>query len=177
MEPISDTGTARRLSEAEHHACIRTLRRSDRGPLVELIRATEVFSEAEVAIALELIDAVLDRPGQRDYMINVYEAGGEVLGYYCIGPTPGTEGTFDLYWIAVAPAAQGSGIGGVLDRHARDLVRSLGGRLMIAETSSTPRYDATRRFYAGRGYEEVARIKGYYRPDDDLVVYGVDVTS
>jgi ribosomal protein S18 acetylase RimI-like enzyme len=177
MEPITDTGTVRRLSDAEHRACVRALRRSDRGPLVELIRATEMFSDAEAAIALELIDAVLDLPGQRDYMINVYEAGGEVLGYYCIGPTPGTEGTFDLYWIAVARAAQGSGIGGALDRHARDLVRLLGGRLMIAETSSTPRYDATRRFYAGRGYEEVARIKGYYRPDDDLVVYGVDVTS
>ena len=177
MEPVTETRAVRRLSDAEHRACVRTLKRSDREPLAGLIRATEMFSEAEVAIALELIDAVLDRPGQRDYIINVYEAGGAVLGYYCIGPTPGTEGTFDLYWIVVARSAQGSGIGGALDRHARDLVRSLGGRLMIAETSSTPRYDATRAFYASKGYEEVARIKGYYRPDDDLVVFGVDVQS
>jgi ribosomal protein S18 acetylase RimI-like enzyme len=134
-----------------------------------------MFSEAEVAIAMELIDAALDRPDQRDYLINVYDAGGEVLGYYCIGPTPGTDGTFDLYWIAVSAAAQGTGIGRMLDGHARDLVRSMGGRLMIAETSSTPRYDATRRFYAGRGYEEVARIRNYYRQADDLVVYGVTI--
>ena len=177
MKPTTDMGTLCRLTDAEHRTCIRALKRSDREPLVGLIRATEMFSEAEVAIALELIDAALDQPGQRDYHINVYEAGGEVLGYYCIGPTPGTEGTFDLYWIAVARAAQGSGIGGALDRHARDVVRSHGGRLMIAETSSTPRYDATRRFYVSRGYDEVARIKGYYRPDDDLVVFGVDVQS
>lgn len=177
METVHDTGTLRRLTEADHRACVRSLRPSDREPLIGLIRATEMFSDAEVNIALELIDAVLDRPGQPDYLINVYEAGGEVLGYYCIGPTPGTEGTFDLYWIVVARAAQGAGIGGALDRHARELVRSQGGRLMIAETSSTPRYDATRRFYKGRGYEEVARIKGYYRPDDDLVVFGVDVQS
>ncbi len=177
MEPTTNTATLRRLTDAEHRTCIRPLKRSDREPLVGLIRATEMFSEAEVAIALELVDAVLDRPGQRDYLISVYEAGGEVLGYYCIGPTPGTEGTFDLYWIAVARSAQGSGIGGALDRHARDIVRSHGGRLMIAETSSTPRYDATRRFYIGRGYDEVARITGYYRPGDDLVVFGVDVQS
>ena len=177
MDPLPDTATRRRLTDAEHDQRIRPLRRSDREPLLGLIRATAMFSDAEVDIALELIDAVLDRPGQRDYLVNVYETGGEVLGYYCIGPTPGTEGTFDLYWIVVARAAQGSGIGGALDRHARDLVRSQGGRLMIAETSSTPRYDATRRFYASRGYEEVARIRGYYRPDDDLVVFGVDVQS
>jgi len=177
MQASQDTGTIRRLSESEHRACIRSLQRSDRRPLHGLIRDTEMFSDAEVAIALELIDAVLDRPGQRDYLINVYEAGGEVLGYYCIGPTPGTEGTFDLYWIVVARATQGSGIGGALDGHARELVRSQGGRLMIAETSSTPRYDATRRFYKGRGYEEVARIRGYYRPDDDLVMFGVEVQS
>jgi ribosomal protein S18 acetylase RimI-like enzyme len=177
MEPLAVTGTVRRLSDAEHRESIRPPRPTDREPLTRLIRGTGMFSEAEVAIALELIDAVLDKPGQRDYVIHVYDTGGEVLGYYCIGPTPGTEGTFDLYWIAVDRAAQGTGIGGALDRHARDLVRSMGGRLMIAETSSTPRYDATRQFYIRRGYEEVARIRGYYRPDDDLVVYGVDLLS
>lgn len=177
MVPTAPPHTVRRLTDVDHRQHIRPLRRTDREPLLELIRATEMFAEAEVAIALELLDAVLDRPGQRDYIVHVYDAGGRVLGYYCIGPTPGTEGTFDLYWIAVAREAQGTGIGGALDRHARDFVRSMGGRLMIAETSSTPRYDATRRFYISRGYAEVARIRGYYRPDDDLVVFGVDILS
>ena len=48
--------------------------------------------------------------------------------------------------------------------------------LFVMYTQRTVR-DATRRFYASRGYEEVARIRGYYRPDDDLVVFGVDVQS
>ena len=26
-----------------------------------------------------------------------------LLGYACTGPTPATEGTFDLYWLAVDP--------------------------------------------------------------------------
>jgi GNAT superfamily N-acetyltransferase len=100
-----------------------------------------------------------------------------VVGYYCVGPTPATEGTFDLYWIAVDAAAHGRGFGGALDAHAAELIRSMGGRLIIAETSSQPRYEKTRQFYLHHGYQEVARIAGYYRPDDDLVVYGKHLYS
>jgi GNAT superfamily N-acetyltransferase len=148
----------------------------DREPLRRLLMATAMFTAEEVGIALELIDAVLNRPGQQDYIVRCCEAAGTVTGYYCIGPTPATEGTFDLYWIAVAPEVQGSGVGGLLIAHAQDLVRGMGGRLLIAETSSQPKYEPTRRFYLAREYTEVARIHDYYRPGDDLVVYGKYLT-
>jgi ribosomal protein S18 acetylase RimI-like enzyme len=151
---------------------IRELRRSDRAPLKQLVEKTGVFSDAEVEIALELIDAVLDKPGQKDYCIAVSDDGGTPVGYYCLGPTPGTKGTFDLYWIAVTPARHGQGIGAMLDAHAEASIRSQGGQLIVAETSSTPRYDATRAFYRRRGYTEVAHIRDYYSPGDDLVVFG-----
>lgn len=151
---------------------IRPVRADDRAPLRRLLEETGVFTREEVAIALELIDTVLGRPDQKDYIINVYEEAGLALGYYCIGPTPATASTYDLYWIAVSPSLHGRGIGGQLDGHAADLIRSRGGRLVIAETSSQPKYDATRRFYVHRGYDELARIREYYRPGDDLVVYG-----
>jgi ribosomal protein S18 acetylase RimI-like enzyme len=154
------------------HGHIRPLQPGDRNLLVDLVRATNVFTDDEVDIAAELIDIVLDRPDQRDYSIFVYDKHGAVLGYYCIGPTPGTEATFDLYWIAVARGSQGSGIGAALEAHLVALIRSRNGRLVIAETSSTPRYDGTRAFYVRRGYTELSRIRQYYRPDDDLVVFG-----
>jgi GNAT superfamily N-acetyltransferase len=156
---------------------IRPLRRDDREPICRLLVATGVFTDDETAIALELIDIVVDNPTQKDYIIRVCEEGGEILGYYCVGPTPATQFTYDLYWIAVDPAMHGKGIGRILDEHALDLVRERGGRLVIAETSSQPRYDRTRAFYVRRGYAELARIKEYYRPDDDLVIYGKYLTS
>lgn len=156
---------------------VRSLRPEDREPLHRLLVETQVFTEGEVAIALELIDTVLHRLDQKDYIINVAASDNGVDGYYCIGPTPGTEGTFDLYWIAVKPSEQGHGIGGQLNRHAEALVQSKNGRLIIAETSSTHRYDATRAFYVRQGYAELARIPGYYRPGDDLVVYGKYLTQ
>ncbi|MEO8167075.1 MAG: GNAT family N-acetyltransferase, partial [bacterium] len=121
--------------------------------------------------ALELMNAVLNNPDQKDYIIGVYQ-DKEILGYYCVGPTPATESTYDLYWIAVKPSSQGKGIGKKLNANAEELIRSLGGNLIVAETSSTQRYDKTRQFYLNTGYTELARIRAYYRAGDDLVVYG-----
>ena len=102
---------------------IQPLRHEDREPLRQLLIETDVFTAEEVEIALELIDICLDRPDQQDYIINTYQEEGEAVGYYCIGPTPATEGTFDLYWIAVKPSLHGRGIGGVLNSHAESLIR------------------------------------------------------
>ncbi len=150
---------------------IRPLRREDRDALMRIVEETGFFTEDELAIALELIDAVLNDPGQRDYIVYVYD-DGSVGGYYCVGPTPATLGTYDLYWIVVDPRRHGKGVGKKLIRHAEESLRARGGRLVIAETSSQPRYEPTRGFYAKTGYTELARIGGYYRPGDDLVIYG-----
>lgn len=150
---------------------IRPLRHEDRAPLEEILRATGVFSDEEVGIALELIDIVLNRPEQKDYIINVCD-DGEVLGYYCVGPTPATEGTFDMYWIAVKPSVHGKGVGGKLNEHAEQLIRSHRGRLIVVETSSQPKYEKTRKFYSTHGYIQLSRIRDYYRVGDDLVVFG-----
>lgn len=151
--------------------CIRPLDPKDREPLLAILRATGVFNDEELGIALELIDIVITKPGQQDYVIAVCDDAHGVAGYYCIGPTPATDGTFDLYWIAVDPARHGQGIGTALMRHAEAFVRARHGRLIIVETSSRPSYEATRRFYTSSGYAELARIRGYYKADDDLVVY------
>ena len=156
---------------------IRPLERTDRSAILELLSATGVFNDAELAIALELVDVVLDKPHQEDYIINVYDDGHGVAGYYCVGPTPATEGTYDLYWIAVDPQRHGKGIGTLLLRHAEAVVLSRKGRLMIVETSSRPSYELTRRFYKSSGYTILAEIKGYYRTDDDLVVFGKYVSQ
>jgi ribosomal protein S18 acetylase RimI-like enzyme len=177
MTPVAHTGLVRLPADAGETsvsggATIRPIVPGDREGLERIIRATGVFSEEEVQIALELIDAVLTRPGQRDYIIRVYADGEGVQGYYCVGPTPATESTYDLYWIAVDPGRHGRGVGTALQDHAEDLIRSCGGRLVIAETSSRPHYENTRMFYCKRGYTELSRIRDYYRRGDDLVVYG-----
>ncbi len=96
---------------------------------------------------------------------------GAVQGYYCVGPTPMTQSTFDLYWIAVNPALHGKGFGRELLVDCESFVRSMHGTLIVVETSSLPKYDATRKFYLRNSYLETARIRGYYAAGDDLMIY------
>lgn len=140
--------------------------------MLELLRATDVFKEEEVAIALELMEVVAEEKDQQDYAICTFvDDSNTVRGYYCVGHTPLTSSTFDLYWIAVDPRLHGQGIGKQLLQHCEQYVKAKGGRLIIAETSSQPKYDSTRRFYERHHYTEASRIVNYYSPGDDLVVY------
>ena len=151
---------------------IRPMQPRDKAPVLELIRETGFFTPAEIAVAEELIDIFLGRPDQRDYHVVVVEGeGGQPAGYMTWGPTPLTEGAYDLYWMAVAPATQGRGYGKELVRWLEKTVDGLGGRLVIIETSSQPKYHPTRAFYLGLNYEEVARVPDFYKAGDDRVIY------
>jgi ribosomal protein S18 acetylase RimI-like enzyme len=151
---------------------LRTLRAEDRDEVVELVRATGNFNDQEVAIARELIDICVENPEQTDYYAYVSEESDRVAGFLLLGPTPATVGTYDMYWIAVHPDFYGRGIAQALDKYAEDFVRERGGYLLIAETSSQPAYERTRGFYTKQKYSILSRIEDYYKPGDDLIVFG-----
>lgn len=151
---------------------IREFRGSDREPLRKILEATKVFRDDEVEIAIELMDAAVNDPSQTDYVLATYEdEDGTVRGYYCYGHTSMTRSTYDLYWIAVDPACHGAGIGSALLEHCEQRIAAAGGTLIVVETSSLPKYEPTRRFYRRHRYDEAARLRGYYAPDDDLVIF------
>ena len=95
--------------------------------------------------------------------------GAEIFA--CFGHAPCTEAAWDLYWIAVDRQRHGRGIGRSLLQTVEDEIRRRAGRIVLAETSSKAIYVATRAFYEHAGYVEEARIKDFYAPDDDKVVY------
>lgn len=155
---------------------IRSLQRSDKAPVLDLIRETGFFTPAEIAVAEELIDIYLDRPDQRDYHVVVVEDGdGRPAGYMTWGPTPLAEDAYDLYWMAVSPRVQGRGRGRELVTWLEAEVRRRKGRLIIIETSSQPKYHPTRQFYLGLGYREAARVADFYRAGDDRIIYTKDL--
>lgn len=133
-----------------------------------------MFRPDEVAIALELLDDSL--AGDDAYRFLGAYTGDELVGYACWGPTPGTQGTADLYWIVVDPAQQGQGVGTDLLRAVEATLVADQARLLVVETSSRAEYAPTRAFYERRGYAPAARLPGYYAPGDDLVIYLKDLT-
>ena len=135
-----------------------------RSRIEEIVRATRVFSEDEIGVALEVFDA------QADYeFIGAFE-GDQLAGYVCFGATPSTDRTYDLYWIAVHPEAQRLGVGAALMTEVERQLWLRRARLVVIETSSRDDYAPTRRFYHKRGYHETARLRDFYAPGDDRVV-------
>jgi ribosomal protein S18 acetylase RimI-like enzyme len=149
---------------------------ADRPRIHGILVATARFTRQEIGWAMELVDAALDHPEKNDYAVHVLEEPDSgpnrtVQGYVLFGPTPMTEGVFDLYWIAVDPRHQGQGFGQVLLRFVENEVRRQSGRMLLIETSSKRSYAPTIRFYQRAGYREISRIKDFYRIEDDKVVF------
>ncbi|MBK8983815.1 MAG: GNAT family N-acetyltransferase [Ignavibacteria bacterium] len=150
---------------------IRTLIQDDREKIICILKDTRNFSDEEINIAVELIDVYLNNPGQNDYEIFVDEEIN-IRGYVCIGPRPLTEGTYDLYWIAVNPSVQSSGVGSGLINFIESHIKNKNGRLVLIETSGKESYEKERRFYEKNNYKLLVNIKDFYKPGDDLIVYG-----
>ncbi len=153
---------------------LRPVGRAQRARLEALTRATGVFRDAEVATAVELLDEAL--AGDDDYRFVGAYAGDDLVGYACWGPTPGTDGTHDLYWLVVDRGWQGRGVGSQLLADVERRLTTDNGRLVVVETSSRAAYAPTRAFYERRGYTRAASIPAYYAPGDDLVIYTKDLT-
>jgi ribosomal protein S18 acetylase RimI-like enzyme len=149
---------------------IRALAPKDKPSIIKILNSLSEFKPFEVVVAEELIDSYLQDPTESGYYIMVAEVDSAVAGYICYGPTPLTEGTWDIYWVAVAREKQGQGVGGALIASAEDKIREAQGRLIFVETSGKPEYEKTKRFYRDQGYEIICQILDFYAPGDDKLI-------
>ncbi len=137
-----------------------------------LVAADGMFRPEEVEIAVELVrEATARGSADSGYWFLFAGSDGTTLGYACYGPIAGTDGRFDLYWIAVDPQARGRGIGRALLAEAERRMAAMGAKRIYVETSSTELYRATRRFYEKAGYRRAAVLPDFYRPGDGKVIY------
>lgn len=159
----------------------------DRARVREILEATRLFRAEEVDVAIELFDSAFGAPTGVDgalpavnvippsssdyFFLGAFTPEEELAGFACYGPTPGTDRTYDLYWIAVDPAVQGSGSGTILLNEVERRLKGLNARMLVVETSSRSDYGNTRGFYLQRGYVEAARARDFYAPADDRITY------
>ncbi len=145
---------------------------SDVPALVELVDASGVFRPEEIEVAREVLGTCGAKGEASGYFCRVASAEqGQPEGFACWGPTPCTEGTYDLYWLVTHPRAQGRGAASRLLAEAEADVARRGGRQLIAETSSTDLYTPARTFYESRGFRAAARVPDFYRVGDAKVIY------
>jgi ribosomal protein S18 acetylase RimI-like enzyme len=136
-----------------------------------LVAATGFFNDEEIAIAAELVAETLARGDDAGYRYLFAERDGRLLGYACFGRVPCTLASWDLYWIAVHPDTQGTGLGRRLLRETEARVAALGGTAVYAETSGRAQYAPTRAFYERSSYETVAVLDDFYAPGDAKYVF------
>jgi GNAT superfamily N-acetyltransferase len=137
----------------------------------DILVSSGFFYDIEIPVALELLEDRLEKGNRSDYHFVFAEVDGRTLAYSSFGAVDGTLGTFDLYWIATHDDFRGQGIGKKLLEETHRIVREMGGRMLIAETSSLEKYSPTRHFYLQSGYVKEAELPDFYRTGDGKVFF------
>lgn len=144
---------------------------SDPAAAARLCRLAGNFSEEEIRLAEELVRERLTRGLDSGYFFRFAQERGQVRGYVCFGPIPGTESSWDLYWLVVDPGLQRRGLGALLLREAEREASGNGALRIYVDTSSRPDYKAARSHYFGLGYKPAAVLKDFYRLGDDKIIF------
>ena len=150
---------------------IRPVTPADTDTLVELTGDTGFFKPLELHTLREVLHDFHKEdqaPGHRAF---VWEEAGRILGYVYYAPTPMTDHSWHLYWIAVDKAHQGCGLGRKLLEFVERNVRDQAGRMLLIETSTIAHYEPTRRFYRKYGYTMAAINADYYADGDEMAVF------
>lgn len=145
---------------------IRALTAADLPGIKHIIDATELFPS-------EMIDgmaaAFFDGGATSEFWLAAGEA--DPVGVAYCAPERMTDGTWNLYLIAVHPDAQRQVRGAALIRAVEQRVLGKDGRVLLIETSGLGSFAGQRAFYQSLGYREEARIHDFYQAGEDKVVF------
>ena len=146
---------------------MRPIEKRDLPTLKEVIESNELFPS-------ELLDGMIEpyfaAADSTDIWLTLEVDQRPVLVAYC-APERMTLGTYNLYLIAVHKDHQGQGLGARAMAYIEEMLRQLGNRILIVETSGLPDFELTRRFYQKIGYTQEAVIREFYQAGEDKVVF------
>jgi len=152
---------------------IRPATAADIDTIKQIAIDTNMFETDEVGFFDEMITGFIEGAMPENHWL-VAEHNSEVVAGAYYAPEPFSDRMWNLYFISVAPHHQSRGTGGALLDYVEQQLRARGtdtARVLIVETSSTEQYSRTRAFYRQHHYDEEARIRQFYGPDDDKVVF------
>lgn len=153
---------------------IRAATTGDVSALKSLALDNGMFEPGEMDDFDDALSGYLDGSLDNHFWIVLEDDSGDVVGAAYYAPEPFADRMWNLYFIAVRPGLHGRGVGRALITHVEDALRQQGeqvARVLIVETSSVDAYGQARAFYRTQGYEEEARIREFYGPGDDKIVF------
>ena len=155
----------------EHTLDIMPLTAADLPSVKAVIDASALFPSD---LLDEMTAPYLRDPACPDIWLAGHVSGAQVVAY--LAPERMADAVWNLLLIAVHPGLQGQGHGSAMLSHIEALLARRGQRMLIVETSGLPDFAGARAFYAARGYGEEGRIRDFYQPGEDKVIFAKRVT-
>jgi len=145
---------------------IRTSESQDLEGIKAVIDATELFPSEYLD---DMFSGDSNPESEQEFWLSYDDNSVQAVAY--IAPERMTNGTWNLLLLAVHPDRQREGIGRLMMSHVESLLKKMGSRLLIVETSGTDHFVRSRSFYEQIGYEPEARIRDYYDDGDDKITF------
>lgn len=146
---------------------IRPIRKEDLPALKSIIDETDLFPSAMLD---DMTDGFLNNDAEEVWLARL-GGDGTPVGLVYAKPELMTEGTWNALLLVVRPDVQRSGFGRELMAGLESMLKGRGHRLLIVETSGNEDYAGARSLYDGVGFEEEGRIRDFYQPGEDKVIY------
>ncbi len=147
---------------------IRPTTNADHAGVMTLATASGLFEPAQA----EMLEQMLRSPSETDVWLTD-DSGDGPVGVAYLAPEKMTNGTWNLYWIAVHPDYQRQGRGKAILKHVITWLTERGERILLVETSGVDEFDYVRKFYADNGFEAEARIRNFYDQGVDKIVFSM----
>jgi ribosomal protein S18 acetylase RimI-like enzyme len=153
---------------------IQNVNSKDRSHLLSIACATNLFTPEDAEALLgEVLDGIFSgalSPDHQAICCRVDESG-DIVGWSYFAPDQFAEGVWNVWWIGVQPSSHGTGAGKQLLRHVETKIASLGGRIVVIETSDSEEFARARKFYANEGYSECGRVPEFYGEGESKVIF------
>ncbi|RCJ21086.1 acetyltransferase [Nostoc minutum NIES-26] len=149
---------------------IRLITPSDTPTLIALAEASGLFEPNQTEELAQMLDQHFNSELESQDLWFTDDDNG-VVGVAYVAPERMTEGTWNLYLIAIHPDRQRQGRGGVLLSHVEQVLADRGERVLLVETSGLESFEYVRSFYRKNGYDEEARIREFYKAGDDKIIF------
>ncbi|MEZ2229679.1 GNAT family N-acetyltransferase [Microcoleus sp.] len=153
---------------------IRPIAPDDTTALIALVEAIGFEPHETEELALMLADH-FDGKNSQDIWLTDDDDG--LVGVAYVAPERMTDGTWNLYLIAVHPDRQRQGRGAALLAHVEQMLAARGERVLLVETSGLESFEYVRGFYRKSGYDEEARIREFYKAGEDKIVFRKALTA
>jgi hypothetical protein len=136
-----------------------------------LARETEVYKDIELEILKEALSAWQQKPGD-PYSVLELRDGKVLAGFAVMCREAGTDSSFDVRAMCIAPSYIGTGVPTSIIAMLEDEVLSMESSAILRfETSTRKEASIGTGILSRQGYALIGHIPDFYSPGDDYFMY------